>query len=147
MKTSSLHWKKNCSAWDHGCFVNVCKFRGCSCIFLYIGIRTSLLGSRTIHQIWWLEVFLDSRLQYESLEGLIDFLAFLLQRLWPNFRVLIREKIKQELYRCGGLSSCQKSFSQNFGRLDWRPGLGKDVWKIENTPILPARPRRTPHPN
>jgi len=35
--------------------------------------------------------FLDSRLQCESLEGLIDFLAFLVQKLWPNFRILIRE--------------------------------------------------------
>ena len=52
---------------------------------------TSLPGSRTIHQIWRLEVFLDSRLQYESLEGLMDFLAFLVQKLWPNFRILIRE--------------------------------------------------------
>ena len=34
---------------------------------------------------------LDSRLQYESLEGLMDFLAFLVQKLWPNFRILIRE--------------------------------------------------------
>jgi len=34
---------------------------------------------------------LDSMLQYESLEGLIDFLAFLVQKLWPNFRKLIRE--------------------------------------------------------
>jgi len=35
--------------------------------------------------------FLDSRFQYESLEGVMDFLAFLVQKLWPNFRVLIRE--------------------------------------------------------
>jgi len=35
--------------------------------------------------------FLDSRLQYESLEGLMDFLAFLVQNLWTNFRILIRE--------------------------------------------------------
>ena len=35
--------------------------------------------------------FFYSRLQYESLEGLIDFLAFLVLKLWPNFRVLIRE--------------------------------------------------------
>ena len=54
-------------------------------------IMTSLPGSRTIHQIWWLEVFLDCRLQYESLEVLMDFLAFLVQKLWPNFRILIRE--------------------------------------------------------
>jgi len=35
--------------------------------------------------------FLDSKLQYESSEGLMDFLAFLVQKLWPNFRILIRE--------------------------------------------------------
>jgi len=35
--------------------------------------------------------FLDSRLQYESLEGLMDFLAFLVQTLWPDFRILIRK--------------------------------------------------------
>ena len=35
--------------------------------------------------------FFYSRLQYESLEGLMDFLAFLVQTLWLNFRVLIRE--------------------------------------------------------
>jgi len=28
--------------------------------------------------------FLDSRLQYESLEGLMDFLAFLVQKLWAK---------------------------------------------------------------
>jgi len=28
--------------------------------------------------------FLDSRLQYEPLEGLMDLLAFLVQALWPN---------------------------------------------------------------
>ena len=32
-----------------------------------------------------------SKLQYESSEGLMDFLAFLVQKLWPNFRILIRE--------------------------------------------------------
>jgi len=40
--------------------------------FVYIWMMTSYPGSRKIHQ-----VFLDSRLQYESLEGLMDFLAFL----------------------------------------------------------------------
>jgi len=35
--------------------------------------------------------FLDSRLQYESLEGLIDFLAFLIQALWLNKQKLISE--------------------------------------------------------
>ena len=42
-------------------------------------------GSRTILHILWLRsFFLDSRLQYESLEGLMDFLAFLFQKLWQN---------------------------------------------------------------
>ena len=89
-------------------FVNVCRFRGCLCIFLYIWIMTSLPGSRTIHQIWRLEIFLDSRLQYESLEGLMDFLAFLVQKLWPNFRVLIREIPTNSLgnpYKIRGLSA------------------------------------------
>jgi len=35
--------------------------------------------------------FLDSKLQYESLEGLMDFLAFLVQKLWQNKQKLIRE--------------------------------------------------------
>jgi len=52
---------------------------------------TSLPKSRTFHQIWRLEVFFYSRLQYESSEGLMDFLAFLIQKLWSNVRILIRE--------------------------------------------------------
>ena len=52
---------------------------------------TSYPGSRTIHQILWLKFFFDSRLQYESLEGLMDFLAFLVQRFWQNKQKLIRE--------------------------------------------------------
>jgi len=35
--------------------------------------------------------FFYSRLQCESLDGLMDFLAFLIQKLWPNFQILIRE--------------------------------------------------------
>jgi len=65
--------------------------RGCLCIFVYIWIVTLLLGCRTIHQILWFKVFLDSRLQYKSLEGLMDFLAFLVQKLWQNKHKLIRE--------------------------------------------------------
>jgi len=34
--------------------------------------------------------FLDSRLQYESVEVLMDFLAFLVQTLWQNKQKLIR---------------------------------------------------------
>jgi len=37
--------------------------------------------------------------------------------------------------------------SQNFGPLDWRPGPVKVGQKTQNTPILRASPRRTPHPN
>jgi len=34
--------------------------------------------------------FLESRSEYESSEGLIDFLAFLVQKLWQNQQKLIR---------------------------------------------------------
>jgi len=47
-------------------------------------MMTSSAESRTIHPILWFKVFLDSRLQYESLEGLMDFLAFLVQKLRQN---------------------------------------------------------------
>jgi len=41
----------------------------------------------------------------------------------------------------------KQSLSQNFGVLDWRPGLVKVGQKTQNTPTLRASPRRTPHPN
>jgi len=47
-------------------------------------MMTSYPRSPTIHQILSLKVFLDSRLPYESLEGLMDFLAFLVQNLWQT---------------------------------------------------------------
>jgi len=53
-------------------------------------MKTSYPGSRTIHQILWLKVFLDSRLQYASLEDLMDFLAFLVQTLGQNKQKIIR---------------------------------------------------------
>jgi len=37
------------------------------------------------------ESFLDSRLQYESLVGLMDFLAFLVQKLWQDKQKIIGE--------------------------------------------------------
>jgi len=37
-------------------------------------------GSRTFHPILWIKIFLDSRLQYESLDCLMDFQAFLVQK-------------------------------------------------------------------
>jgi len=69
---------------------------------------TSYPGSRTIHQILWLKVFLDSRLQYESSEGLMDFLAFLVQKLWQNKQKIIREIPTNSLgnpYKIRGLSA------------------------------------------
>jgi len=35
--------------------------------------------------------FLDSRLQYESLEGLMDFLAFLVQKVCQNQQKIVRK--------------------------------------------------------
>jgi len=58
--------------------------RGCLCIYIYIWMTPSSPESRTIHPILWRKVLLDSRVQYESLEGLMDFLAFLVQKLWQN---------------------------------------------------------------
>jgi len=34
--------------------------------------------------ISWLIVLLDSRLEYQSLEPLVNFLAFLVPKLWPK---------------------------------------------------------------
>jgi len=65
--------------------------RGCFCIFVYIWMMSSSPGSRPIEPISWLKVFVDSRLQYESLEGLMDLLAFLVQKLWRNNQNLKRE--------------------------------------------------------
>jgi len=45
---------------------------------------TSYPGIGTINQILWLKVFVKSRLLRESFEGLMDFLAFLNQKLWKN---------------------------------------------------------------
>jgi len=60
-------------------------------MFVYIWMMTSSPGSQTIHPILWFKIFVDSRLQYESLEGLMDFLAFLVQTLQQNKQKLIRE--------------------------------------------------------
>jgi len=53
-------------------------------------MMTSYPESRTIYQILLLKVFLDSRLQYESLEGLMNFLEFLVQTLWQSKQKIIR---------------------------------------------------------
>jgi len=47
----------------------------------------------------------------------------------------------------GDLVVSKKSFSQNFGSLDWRPGPVKVGQKFKNTPTLGAPPRGTPNPN
>ena len=39
----------------------------------------------------WLKILLDSKIQYESLKGLINFLVCLVKKLWQNKRTLIRE--------------------------------------------------------
>ena len=66
--------------------------------------------SRPIDPILWLKVFLDFRLQHESLEGLMDFLAFLVQKFWQNKQKLIGESplIREFLQDL-------RSFGPNFG--------------------------------
>jgi len=54
-------------------------------------MRSSSLRSRPTKPILWIKVLLDSGLQNESVEPLIDFLAILVSKLWPNFRILIKE--------------------------------------------------------
>jgi len=83
--------KKKFSDWDIVFLVDVYKMRGCLCIFVYIWKTSSSPGSRPIEPILWVKVFLDSRLQNESLEVLTDFLAFLVQTSWQNKQKLIRE--------------------------------------------------------
>ena len=65
--------------------------RRCLCIYCLHWDNDVTSWGRTIHRILWLEVFLDSRLQYESLEGVMDFLAFLVQKLWKNKQKIIGE--------------------------------------------------------
>jgi len=60
-------------------------------------MMTAYPGSGTIHQILWFKVFVDSGLQYESLEGLMDFLAFLVQNLWQNKQKVIRGILTKSL--------------------------------------------------
>ena len=64
---------------------------GCLCIFVYIWMTSSSPGSRTLEPISWLQVFLHSRLWHEPLDGLMDFLAFLVQKLWQNMQKWIWE--------------------------------------------------------
>jgi len=71
-------------------------------------MMTSYPGSRTIHQILWLKVFLDSRLQYESLEVLMDFLAFLVHKSRQNKQKIITGNPTTSLgnpYKTRGLSA------------------------------------------
>jgi len=54
------------------------------------------------------QIFLDPGLQYESLEGLMDFLGFLVQNLWQNKQKLIRGIPTNSLgnpYKIRGLSA------------------------------------------
>ena len=85
-----LRLQKKFLAWYLWFFVDAYIMRGCLCIFFNIWMTSSSPGSRTITPIMWLKVFLDFRLQYESLEDLMDFLAFLVQPLWNNKQKLFR---------------------------------------------------------
>jgi len=50
---------------------------------MFCGYSDNLIG-RSNEPILWLKVLLDSRLEYESLEPLIDFLAFLVSVMLKN---------------------------------------------------------------
>jgi len=50
---------------------------------MHIWIRLSGPGHQC-QELFFDLIFLETRLFYETLEGLIDFLAFLVQKLWPK---------------------------------------------------------------
>jgi len=54
-------------------------------------MMSSSPGNRPIEPISWLKIVFVSRLHSKSLEDLMDFLAFLVPKLWQNNRKLIRE--------------------------------------------------------
>jgi len=67
-------------------FIDVDKMWACLYIFVYILMTASSPGSRRYESFFWLEFLLASRQSYKSLEGLLDFPAFLVPALWPNSR-------------------------------------------------------------
>jgi len=81
------------------------------CIFVYIWMTSSGPGSLRHEPFFWLEFLFYFRLSYKSIVGLMDFLAFLVQKLWPNFRKLIREIHINPL---GNSSNIWKSLSITF---------------------------------
>jgi len=58
------------------------------------------------------ESFFDSKLEYESLEGLMNCLAFLVQKLWQNKQKIIRGIPTNSL---GNPYMIRGTFSHNFG--------------------------------
>jgi len=54
-------------------------------------------GHQRQEQFFRLKFVLETRLQYESLEGLMDFLAFLVPKLWPKKRKSIRKILANPL--------------------------------------------------
>ena len=63
-------------------------------------MTSSSPGSQPNKSISWLKVLLHSRLWYESFEGLIDFLAFLVKKSWQNNIILIQETPANPLGNC-----------------------------------------------
>jgi len=64
--------------------------RGCLCIFCLQLDYDVISWESNNPSDFVAESFFDSRLQYESLEGLIDFLAFLVQKIWQNKQKITR---------------------------------------------------------
>jgi len=84
--------------------------RECLCMFVYIWMLTLSPGSRPTETIMWLIRFCGfyCMLQYESLAGLMDFLAFLIQTLWQNKQKLVKEipiNSPRNPYKVWGLSA------------------------------------------
>jgi len=85
--------------------------RGCLCIFCLHLDNDVISWESNNPPDFVAQSFLDSRLQYESLEGLMDFLAFLVQKLWQNKQKIIRGIPTNSLenpYKIRGLSERQE---------------------------------------
>jgi len=82
MKTSSLDWKNNFQFEITSFLLMFAYWEDVYAYLFTVGYWCDILGVEQPIRFCDSKFFLDSRLQYESLEGSMDFLAFLVQTLW-----------------------------------------------------------------
>jgi len=79
-------------------FWNFCGYvymmAGCLCLSCLHSDDIIIPWGMTKRADFVIQSFFDSRLQYGSLEPLVDFLAFQVPKLWPNVQKLNRENLQ-----------------------------------------------------